>query len=180
MPNYLNRKIAVKKTDGSVAIVILTSEATEATILKDCQSVPGYKSHREILDGEQLPTTRFRDCWVDDGSNILIDFIKATTVLIRDIKQEASRRIVAAYPEWRQRNHMAAVADIQNKELVALKANTTYTLSADELTIIAAAQAAKTEIFNIRAKSDELEASLDSMTQAQLEAFNPTNDSNWI
>jgi hypothetical protein len=100
--------------------------------------------------------------------------------IIPQIKEEASKRIIAAYPEWKQRNHMAAVADIQNKELIALKANTTYTLSADEIATVAAAQAAKTEIFNIRAKSDELEASLDSMTQAQLEAFDPTNDSNWI
>lgn len=100
--------------------------------------------------------------------------------VIRQIKGEASSRIVAVYPEWKQRNHMAAVIDIQNKELIALKANTTYTLSADELAIVAAAQAAKTEIFNIRAKSDELEASLDTMTQEQLEAFDATNDSNWV
>lgn len=100
--------------------------------------------------------------------------------IILQIKTEANKRIVAAYPEWKQRNHMAAVVDIQNKELIALKANTTYTLSADELAIVAAAQAAKTEIFNIRAKSDELEASLDTMTQEQLEAFDATNDSNWV
>jgi len=100
--------------------------------------------------------------------------------IIPQIKEEASKRIVAAYPEWKQRNHMAAVVDTQNKELIALKANTTYTLSADELAIVAAAQAAKTEIFNIRAKSDELEASLDTMTQEQLEAFDATNDSNWV
>jgi hypothetical protein len=100
--------------------------------------------------------------------------------IINQIKTEAGNRIIAAYPEWKQRNHMAAVVDIQNKELIALKANTTYTLSADELAIVAAAQAAKTEIFNIRAKSDELEASLDTMTQEQLEAFDATNDSNWV
>jgi len=100
--------------------------------------------------------------------------------IIPQIKTEANKRIVAAYPEWKQRNHMAAVVDIQNKELIALKANTTYTLSADELAIVAAAQAAKTEIFNIRAKSDELEASLDTMTQEQLEAFDATNYSNWV
>jgi hypothetical protein len=105
-------------------------------------------------------------------SDILCDKLKG------EVKQEASKRIIATYPEWKQRNRMAAVVDIQNKELIALKANTTYTLSADELDIVAAAQAAKTEIFNIRAKSDELEASLDTMTQEQLEAFDATNDSN--
>lgn len=96
------------------------------------------------------------------------------------IKSEAFKRIIAAYPEWRQRNHMAAIIDIQNKELVALKSNTTYTPSADEIATITAAQTAKNQVFAIRAKSDQLEASLDSMTLAELEAFDPTNDSNWI
>ena len=84
------------------------------------------------------------------------------------------------YPEWKQRNYMAEVIDIQNKELVALKANTTYTPSADEIATITAAQTAKNQVFAIRAKSDQLETSLDSMTLAELEAFDPTNDSNWI
>ena len=99
--------------------------------------------------------------------------------IITQIKKEAGRRIIKAYPEWRQRNHMAAVIDIQNKELVALKANTTYTPSADEVATITAAQTAKNQVFAIRTKSDQLETSLDSMTLAELEAFDPTNDSNW-
>ncbi len=139
-----------------------------------------------VVDVPKNPTNRdYRKVqeWLSiEGNNVLPRYTlsELKDVRIAEIKAEASKRIIAAYPEWRQRNHMAAVVDIQNKELIALKANTTYTLSADELTIVAAAQAAKTEIFNIRAKSDELEASSDSMTQAQLEAFDPTNDSNWI
>lgn len=122
--------------------------------------------------------------WINEGNIVDAadsksqDQIREEKVIF--IKFEAGKRIREAYPEWKQRNHMAAVIDIQNKELIALKANTTYTLSADELAIVAAAQAAKTEIFNIRAKSDELEASLDTMTQEQLEAFDATNDSNWV
>ncbi len=120
--------------------------------------------------------------WLAEGNSLTerwtVEELKE--LRISEIKNEAGRRIVTAYPEWRQRNHMAAVVDIQNKELIALKANSTYTLSADELAIVTAAQAAKTEIFNIRAKSDQLETSLDSMTLAQLEAFDPTDDSNWI
>jgi len=98
---------------------------------------------------------------------------------VAGIKNEANIRIVAAYPEWKQRNHMAAVADIHNNELVALKAGTDYVLTADDLTVITSAKSCKAAIEAIRTKSDELEASLDSMTQAQLEAFDPTNDSNW-
>ena len=101
-------------------------------------------------------------------------------VRIAEIKAEAGKRITKIYPEWKQRNHMAAVADIHNKELIALKANTVYTPSEDEVATITAAQTAKNQVFTIRARSNELEASLDSMTQTQLEAFDPTNDSNWI
>lgn len=133
------------------------------------------------IDGLVWDNTKFtKPTWDQILANMESENDSLKKVKTAQIKQEASKRIIAAYPEWKQRNHMAAVVDIQNKELIALKANTTYTLSADELAIVAAAQAAKTEIFNIRAKSDELEASLDSMTQAQLEAFDPTNDSNWI
>lgn len=133
------------------------------------------------IDGLKWENTEYpKPTWDQITSNMdsNIDILKTKHVSV--IKSEANRKITLAYPEWKQRNHMAAVVDIQNKELIALKANTTYTLSADELAIVAAAQAAKTEIFNIRAKSDELEASLDTMTQEQLEAFDATNDSNWV
>ena len=40
-------------------------------------------------------------------------------VRIAEIKAEAGKRITKIYPEWKQRNHMAAVADIHNKELIA-------------------------------------------------------------
>lgn len=136
---------------------------------------------KKVVNGKEVDLTQAE---IEEfNSNILSDAEiqqRLKDSLTTKIKQEASARIVAAYPEWKQRNHIAAVVDIQNKELIALKANTTYTLSADELATVAAAQAAKTEIFNIRAKSDELEASLESMTLTQLKAFDPTNDSNWV
>jgi|GEM_PF-4586897 len=150
----------------------------------------GYSYWETKYDGSPLDTdidgliweneTYPKPTWSQITSNMISELDQLKLEIISEIKSEASSRIIAAYPEWKQRNHMAAVVDIQNKELIALKANTTYTLSADELAIVAAAQAAKTEIFNIRAKSDELEASLDTMTQEQLEAFDATNDSNWV
>lgn len=95
------------------------------------------------------------------------------------IKTEAGRRIVKAYPSHKQINHMKAVILIQNKELIALKANSTYTLTSEELATMSAAATCNSAVDAIRDKSNELEASLDSMTLAQLEAFDPTNDSNW-
>jgi hypothetical protein len=150
------------------------------------EDVNNYFEIKDLSDGNGA----FIDYWTSEKIGISqpaqeeLQSISSTDSLIikiiPQIKEEAGRRIIKAYPEWRQRNHMAAVIDIQNKELVALKSNTTYTPSADEIATITAAQTAKNQVFAIRAKSDQLEASLDSMTLAELEAFDPTHDSNWI
>jgi len=138
-----------------------------------------------VVDVPKNPTNRdYRKVqeWLSiEGNSVLPEYTlsELKDIKIAEIKAEAGNRIIEIYPEWRQRNHMAEVIDIQNKELVALKANTTYTPSADEVATITAAQTAKNEVFAIRAKSDQLEASLDSMTLEELEAFDPTNDSNW-
>ncbi len=139
-----------------------------------------------VVDVPKNPTNRdYRKVqeWLSiEGNNALPKYtlLELKDIKIAEIKAEANKRIIDIYPEWRQRNHMAAVIDIQSKELVALKSNTSYTPSADEVATITAAQTAKNQVFAIRAKSDQLETSLDSMTQEQLEAFDPTNDSNWI
>lgn len=149
------------------------------------EDVDSFIEVKDLSDGNGA----FIDSWASEKIGILqptqeeLQSISSTDSLIIEIipqiKEEAGRRIIKTYPEWKQRNHMAAVIDIQNKELVALKANTTYTPSADEVATITAAQTAKNQVFAIRTKSDQLETSLDSMTLAELEAFDPTNDSNW-
>lgn len=100
--------------------------------------------------------------------------------LKQDIEAEAGVRILAMYPLWRQINHMAAVLDIQNKELSALKSNKTHSLSSDDVAAIKAAQLAKNDVFAIRSKSNKLAASIDAMTHEELKAFNPAKDSNWL
>jgi len=117
-----------------------------------------------------------------EGNNALATYTlsELKDVKIAQIKAEAGQRIIEISPEWKQRNYMAAVVDIQNKELVALKANTTYTLSTDEAATIETSENIKDLIFAIRTKSDELETLLDSMTLEQLEAFDPADDNNWI
>ena len=67
------KKIAVKKDDGTVAIVIPTPEATPELMERDAKAVPGYVSHREI-DDDQLPQDRtFRNAWTDDLDTITVD-----------------------------------------------------------------------------------------------------------
>lgn len=70
------------------------------------------------------------------------------------IKQEAKRRITELYSDVKQRNIIMSQ------------------LEAD-ITVM------NTAIKAIRDKSNDLEASLSSMTIEQLKAFDPTADSNW-
>jgi len=98
------------------------------------------------------------------------------------IKSEAATRISDAYPEWQQTNYMAAVSEIHNKEIVAMKTIpfiAQYQLTAEELQTLKAADACKKFITAIRVKSNSLERSLDAMTSAELEAFDPARDSHW-
>jgi hypothetical protein len=74
--------------------------------------------------------------------------------VIYDIKKETRRRILTLYSEVEQMNTLMG----QDSDNISIMNNS---------------------IFTIRAKSDELEVSLDSMTLDQLKAFDPTNNSNW-
>jgi hypothetical protein len=76
------------------------------------------------------------------------------------IKYEAQRRILEAAPEWRQRN---AAVDVQSS-------------NAD---VRAAAQAVIDAVASIRTKSNEIEASIVSMTDEQILDFNARDDSHW-
>ena len=101
---------------------------------------------------------------------------------ISSIKAEAAKRISDAYPQWQQTNYMAAVTEINNKEIVAMKTIpfvAQYQLTAEELQTLKAADACKKFITAIRVKSNSLERSLDAMTSAELEAFDPARDSHW-
>ncbi len=76
------RKIAVKRTDGGVSIIIPGLECTPELLLRDALAVDGYVSHREIEDNE-FPTDRyFREAWTDDlpTQTVDIDFTKAVEI----------------------------------------------------------------------------------------------------
>ena len=82
------RKIAVKRIDGGVAIVIPSSEATPELLLGDALAVEGYVSHREVEDSE-LPQDRyFRDAWMDNGK---LDIHPAKALEIKKDKLRALR-----------------------------------------------------------------------------------------
>lgn len=76
------------------------------------------------------------------------------------IKQEAQRRILNVAPAWRQRN---ATIDLQSEDEV----------------VRAAAQSVIDSVNAIRAKSNEIEASLTSRSDADILAFDATDDAHW-
>ena len=76
------------------------------------------------------------------------------------IKFEAQRRILLVAPDWKQRN---AAVDVQS----------------DNADVRAAAQAVIDAVNAIRVKSNEIEASLTSMSDADILAFAATDDSHW-
>lgn len=76
------------------------------------------------------------------------------------IKYEAQRRILEAAPEWRQRN---AAVDVQS----------------DDADVRASAQAVIDAVNAIRTKSNEIEASIVSMSDDQILNFNASDDAHW-
>jgi hypothetical protein len=74
-------KIVVKLETGKVAIVTLTNNSTEQSILRDCEAIPGYISHREISEDLLPKDYSLRQFWTDDNpetDTVDIDFEKAT------------------------------------------------------------------------------------------------------
>lgn len=76
------------------------------------------------------------------------------------IKEECERRILSIMPEWRQRN---AIAD----------------LSSDNAETKAAAATAWAQVTALRTKSNEIEASILSMSDSEIIAFDATDDTHW-
>lgn len=120
--------------------------------------------------------------WLSRGNFLTPEYSEQQ---LRDIKSsiissEARKRILSRYPDYKQRNLNGAVSKIQNKEIISLKSGQgNYTPTSDEMDLLRAAKVCQDFIDMIRTRSNELEASLDEMTEEQLSSFDPSEDSNW-
>lgn len=94
------------------------------------------------------------------GVPIYVDAADAKEKLSPRVKEECEKRILAVMPEWRQRN---VIAD----------------LSSDNADTKAAAAAEWAKVTALRTKSNEIEASIASMSDEQILAFNATDDAHW-
>ena len=100
---------------------------------------------------------------------------------IKEIKQEASRRILNNYPQYKQNNVIAAIIQIQNKELLAFKQNSIYELNEEDINHLKESKECKDYISLIRIKSNELEILIQSKKAINtIEAIKVSDDNYWI
>ena len=95
-----------------------------------------------------------------DGTVLFVDAREAQTLLSPHVKVECERRILAIMPEWKQRN---VIAD----------------LASDNSDTKAAAAAEWAKVTALRTKSDEIEASIGSMSDEEILNFNTSDDAHW-
>ena len=94
------------------------------------------------------------------GVPIYANALDAKDKLSPRIKEECEKRILAIMPDWRQRN---VIAD----------------LSSDNADTKTAATVEWAKVTALRTKSNEIEASILSMSDAEIIAFNATDDAHW-
>ena len=97
----------------------------------------------------------------NDGTVRFIDAAEAQTLLSPHVKLECERRILAIMPAWKQRN---VIADLWS----------------DNADTKAAAATEWAKVTALRAKSNEIEASILSMTDQQILDFDARDDDHWV
>ena len=95
-----------------------------------------------------------------DGTALYVDAADAQAQLTPSVKAECERRILEIMPSWKQRN---TIAD----------------LSSDNAETKAAAATAWAQVTALRTKSNEIEASILSMSDSEIIEFNATADAHW-
>ena len=95
-----------------------------------------------------------------DGAILFVDAADAQTQLSPQVKAECERRILNLMPAWKQRN---TIAD----------------LTSDDAETKATAVTAWAQVTALRTKSNEIEASILSMSDSEIIAFDATDNSHW-
>jgi len=95
-----------------------------------------------------------------DGTVRFIDANEAQTLFTPHVKAECERRILEIMPAWKQRN---VIADLWS----------------DNADTKAAAATEWAKVTALRAKSNEIEASIGSMSDDQILNFNASDDAHW-
>lgn len=110
------------------------------------------------------------------------EVVKAKAAKIIEIKQEAARRINALYPQYKQNNLIAEVIQVQNQELIALKAGSIYNLTDSDIYLLNTAKTCKDFVTLIRIRSDIAEQTIndiDTQDVNTINSFDVTNNVIW-
>ena len=135
----------------------------------------------ENLNGNIIQDSPWVEIFEDDADwkSQLLNTKK--TQKIREIKYEASKRIDAIYPQYKQLNNAAAVLEILNKENYATKQGTIYYLTDEDLKTLKKAKGCKDYINLIRLKSDLLETLINyKISTEDLTSIDISDDKYWI
>ena len=95
-----------------------------------------------------------------DGTVRFLDADEAQTLLTPHVNAECEGRILELMPAWKQRN---VIADLWS----------------DDAAIEAAAAVEWAKVTALRTKSNEIEASIATMTDDQILNFNARDDAHW-
>lgn len=124
---------------------------------------------RRLSDGSVVD---FSQPEVDEHNSLVITLaIEAKVALKQRIKDEANRRITAEFPEWKQRNMMAEMLDLFDKE----KGNWNQT----DIDRVAELQGIWSWIKDVRAQSDSIESEVNGLTEEQVHSFDVSGHSTW-
>jgi len=141
------------------------SEALRSQLLSFSRNTATYVTSLEVLRTPSVPVRTLGD-------------LKSAKII--SVKNEAAKRILSEFPEYKQLNTLGAVTIIHNNEVVALKGGVDYSLSNDEKDTIDKAKICKDFIISIREKSDKLEGIINEKIKVKdLEDLNISDNKYW-
>ena len=111
-------------------------------------------------------------------SEVKLYSLKAS--FLRSINTEASCRILAKYPQYKQNNMLGEISVIHNKEMLALKSGTSYELSSSEKESIRKYGICIDYINQIREKSNTITQIINQATEiSEIQYIVISDDKYW-
>lgn len=89
------KKLLVKKSDGTVALIIPSNEATPELLERDARNTENYVSHVEIDDADLPTNRRWRNAWVYSQDKIDIDLPKAKALHMNRLRIYRNKELQA-------------------------------------------------------------------------------------
>ena len=153
------------KQDGITQYVLIYDDGSEVFVPNDSQN----RFYQTVQDWIVINGT-------PDEYVSLADFLAKKKA---QVKEEAQRRILALYPDWKQRNLINEITKIITDDVLAKEAIPSHNLSAADKTTITNYNTSWQQIIDIRTKSDAIEIILDGLTYQQLIDYDVQDNDNW-